>query len=136
MKGIYALLIFLEKDKALKIGMLGKIKFLKGFYIYIGSAQNSLEKRITRHFSQNKKIRWHIDYLLEYSEIKKVWIKENAIKSEECKTAQIFAKNFCFIPGFGASDCTCKSHLFYSKKEKEIEKILTNSEFRRYRVRG
>jgi len=132
MKGIYALLIFLVKNKTLQIGALGKIKFLKGFYIYIGSAQNSLEKRIARHFSQNKKIRWHIDYLLEYSEIKKVWIKENALKSEECKTAQIFAKSFCFIPKFGASDCACKSHLFYSNKEKEIEKILASLGFRVY----
>lgn len=135
MKGIYALFLFLKKQKSIKIGSLGKIKFPEGFYVYIGSAQISIEKRVARHFSRNKKIRWHIDYLLKHAEIKKVWVNENAHKSKECKTAKIFAENFYFVPKFGASDCSCKSHLFYSKNVKEIEKILTSLGFRRYRVR-
>ena len=100
------------------------MKFKKGFYAYIGSAQNSLEKRILRHFSKEKKMRWHIDYLLAHAKIKEVWIKENASKQEECETARIFAKTLSFVKGFGSGDCTCKSHLFYSENEKSFENLL------------
>lgn len=132
MKGIYALIIFLEREKSIEIGSLGKIKFQKGFYVYVGTAQNSLEKRIERHISKNKKIRWHIDYLLKHAKIKEIWIKKNAKKSEECKTARAFTKNFDFIPNFGSSDCSCKSHLFYSESEKEIERVLESRGFVKY----
>lgn len=131
MKGIYALIIWAEKQKTIKIGKLGKIKFPKGFYAYLGSAQNSLEKRIARHFLRNKKLRWHIDYLLSHAKIKEAWIKENAKRSEECRTAKIFAKILEPIAKFGASDCPCNSHLLYSKNKKEIEKVLKKLGFRK-----
>ncbi len=113
MKGIYVLILYLMRDKCLRIGALGKLKFQNGFYAYIGSAQNSLEKRIERHLSKRKKLRWHIDYLLEQGEIKEVWIKKNASRREECSIAEIFSTMFTPVRKFGASDCRCEAHLFY-----------------------
>jgi len=115
MKGSYILLIKLKANKIIKIGKLGKLFFKKGFYVYIGSAINNLEKRINRHLSKNKNYHWHIDYLLQKSEILEVYIKENNIK-EECKLAKIFNEKLEKIHGFGCSDCKCTSHLFYGKK--------------------
>ena len=64
MKGSYCLIINVEKDTKIKIGKkLGIINFKKGCYVYVGSAMNSLESRVKRHLSDNKKKHWHIDYL-------------------------------------------------------------------------
>ncbi len=125
------LIIKLHSPKSLEIGKLGKLKFRSGFYAYTGSAQNSLEKRIERHFSREKKLKWHIDYLLKHAEIEEVWIKENAEKREECNTAKAFAKNFSFIPKFGASDCSCESHLFFSHKKEKFRKLLKKLMFQK-----
>jgi len=118
MKGIYLLLIEVGKEISVRIGALGKIKFTPGFYVYIGSAQNNLEKRVSRHLSKNKKKFWHIDYLLGSScvHVKEVYIKENAKKEEECKIAEKLNKITAPINKFGCSDCSCISHLFKVNK--------------------
>ena len=90
MKGIYILLIDLSRSLKIRIGSLGEIYFEKGRYAYVGSAQNGLEKRIARHFSKEKKIFWHIDYLLEHGKIVDVFYKR-AGKSEECLIARKLA---------------------------------------------
>jgi Uri superfamily endonuclease len=115
MKGSYILLTESKENKVIKVGKLGKLFFKKGFYVYIGSAMNNLEKRICRHLNKDKKFHWHIDYLLEKAEILEVYLKENALK-EECKLANMFEEKLETIPNFGCSDCKCTSHLFYGKK--------------------
>ena len=65
MKGSYLLLIELKDKETIQIGKLGKIDFMKGFYVYIGSAINGLEQRINRHLRKEKKLHWHIDFLLK-----------------------------------------------------------------------
>ena len=120
MKGSYLLLIEMVNDKKIMIGSLGKIEFKRGYYAYIGSAMNSIEKRIERHLKKEKKMRWHIDYLLQEGEIKNIFYKESNEK-EECRIAASFLNaGFSYIKKFGASDCNCKSHLFYSEKENKI----------------
>ena len=77
--------IILKKDTKIKIGKkLGVINFKKGCYVYVGSAMNSLEARVKRHLSDNKKKHWHVDYFLlnENTEIKKVYTKESNEKLE------------------------------------------------------
>ncbi|MCK4902633.1 MAG: GIY-YIG nuclease family protein, partial [Thermoplasmatales archaeon] len=84
MKGSYILLIELENDSKIQIGKLGDILFKKGFYVYIGSALNGLEQRINRHLRADKKLHWHIDYLLKSAKVDSVYYKEND-QREECK---------------------------------------------------
>ncbi|OIO61606.1 DUF123 domain-containing protein [Candidatus Woesearchaeota archaeon CG_4_10_14_0_2_um_filter_33_10] len=124
MKGAYCLVIKLKKDSSIKIGALGTIKFKKGLYCYVGSALNSLEKRIQRHLSKKKKLHWHIDYLLmnKNTSIKKVFYKQSN-KKEEYKIAKFVLKNSTdLIADFGCSDCKCKSHLFMIKNYDFLEK--------------
>jgi Uri superfamily endonuclease len=133
MKGSYVLIIELKKNKEIKIGKLGNIPFRKGYYAYIGSALNNLEKRIKRHLKKVKNIHWHIDYFLKNSEIIEIYYKENT-SSEECSNADRFKQILSFIPEFGCSDCNCKSHLFYGEKKDlndvikklKCEKIIIN----------
>lgn len=121
MKGSYILILRLAESRKYKIGKLGTILFKKGYYAYVGSAMNSIEKRILRHLSKNKRFHWHIDYLLKISHIEDIFYKESERK-EECDIAAIMQKKFSSIPNFGSSDCSCKSHLFFStSRERFIE---------------
>lgn len=115
-KGVYCLIINLPKDKTIKIGKLGNILFKKGYYCYVGSALNNLEKRILRHKSKNKKIRWHIDYFLKYGKIIGT-IEIKTTKKIECKLSKKVNKlSDTHILKFGCSDCRCNSHLYYFNK--------------------
>lgn len=115
-KGSYIILGELKKDIHLKIGKLGNIFFKKGFYLYVGSAMNSLISRIKRHLRKNKKLRWHIDYIIPYFKNVKVLIINSKEKIECIISSEI--EKICdgYIKGFGSSDCKCKSHLYFFRK--------------------
>ena len=121
MNGTYLLVMTLPNDASVMVGKRGVINFKKGSYAYVGSALNGLDQRINRHLRNDKKIHWHIDYLLPYTEIVDIFYKENN-KREECKIARLLERNFTNIPSFGCSDCCCKSHLFYGFSE-EITQV-------------
>ncbi len=115
MKGIYALIVKIEKDTDITVGKLGEVSFKKGYYTYIGSALGSLKGRINRHLREEKRLKWHIDYLLTGGEINKIFIFETTERLE-CITARKVKKNLTPVKNFGSSDCSCESHLFYSKE--------------------
>ena len=124
MKGCYCLIISLDDEKTIKIGKkLGKITFNKGHYVYVGSAMNSLTARVKRHLSDEKKLHWHIDYLLKNAAITDVIYNESD-KKIECELSQCLAERANGIKGFGCSDCNCESHLHYFKNRKDaIESV-------------
>ena len=112
---------------------MGEVSFKEGDYIYIGSAKGCLEARLRRHLKKDKKIYWHIDYLLkdERTQISQIWTID---KKMECRTAEVFYQDpttEIIKKGFGSSDCKCVSHLFYIKNKERIEKILKEIGFSR-----
>ena len=117
-KGIYVLVISVDKHVIVNVGALGCVNFEKGLYAYVGSAQNNLEKRIERHLRKAKQRFWHIDYLLDNEAVRvlKVFYKQ-AGKLDEYKIAKRLSKRGIAISGFGSSDCKCKSksHMFWLK---------------------
>jgi Uri superfamily endonuclease len=124
MKGVYCLIIQIKKKIVLKIGKWGRIIFDKGNYVYVGSAQNSIENRLRRHFKKKKKKHWHIDYLLANKEaVVKKAVYKKARKIEECKIAYILSRFEEPVKGFGCSDCKCQSHLFRLKSLRNIKKL-------------
>ena len=115
--GVYSLIIKSNKNQKIKVGKLGRVNFKKGFYIYTGSSLNGLRKRIERHKRKQKKLFWHIDYLLanKHMKILQVFTIETR-KRLECKLNKIVSSlpgAQILIKGFGCSDCRCKTHLFY-----------------------
>ena len=110
-RGTYLLLVYLEQETEIKVGSLGRVKFLPGYYIYAGKHRVNLEKRLERHFSGKKRVRWHVDYLTtEVQPLCAYYFPEDA----ECRLATLLASQLSGIKGFGSSDCKCVSHLFYS----------------------
>jgi Uri superfamily endonuclease len=125
MKGVYCLLINCSKSQKLRIGRLGVIDFTKGFYLYIGSALNGIEKRVSRHLRKRKNKFWHIDYFLSsrYVYIDHVYCLESN-KKIECDIAEKVEAIAEPVSGFGSSDCKCRSHLFLLVTGKEVGKIF------------
>ncbi|MEW6592523.1 MAG: GIY-YIG nuclease family protein [Candidatus Hadarchaeota archaeon] len=113
MKGVYVLFSHAPYEFSLKISD-ENVTFKQGYYAYVGSALGGIEKRVGRHFSNEKKLHWHIDHFLLHAKAVDV-IAANTDERMECKVADGMAKVFQAVRGFGASDCNCESHLFYSK---------------------
>ncbi|TRO42827.1 GIY-YIG nuclease family protein [Candidatus Bathyarchaeota archaeon] len=113
LKGVYVLVIQLSKNAEIRVGALGKLPLNKGTHLYVGSAQNGLEKRVERHFIREKRRFWHIDYLLENPATRIVTVfYKKAPKTSECVIAEAIGKRGEAVAGFGCSDCRCRSHLF------------------------
>ncbi len=110
--GIYALLVWSD-EQDLDVGALGTLHFERGYYVYIGSAQRNLQKRVERHLRREKKLRWHIDYLLLHARILDFTAAKLTKPWEEI-VAQILQERYACVPHFGAGDSSAYSHLFYS----------------------
>lgn len=118
MKGVYVLILRMTDSKDICVGKLGKFHFKRGYYAYAGSAQGSGGvKRVTRHFSvaqrKNATRKWHIDYLLPHSEVICA-VFSPTDEAIECVVAKLIGEYSEALPGFGCSDCTCESHLFFT----------------------
>ena len=115
------LIISMKKSEKLDIGHLHNMhKYRKGYYVYIGSAMNSLVPRLNRHLSDEKKMHWHIDYLLKSPDCHIRDILFNISEERiECDLAESISKDGEEIPGFGCSDCSCSSHLIYFKRKRD-----------------
>lgn len=117
MKGIYVLILRMRESKDIRVGKLGRLHFMRGYYSYVGSARGSGgEKRITRHFNvahgKNPARKWHIDYLLPHSEVICA-VFSPTDEDLECVVAGTLSE-YSVIQGFGCSDCLCESHLFFT----------------------
>ena len=104
--------------ETIDIGRLGRFSFPKGKYIYTGSAKRGLNSRIDRHKRSDKKLHWHIDYLLETksAKITKVEVFEFQENGECALNQPIEGEHI--VSGFGSSDCRnkCISHLVFVGK--------------------
>ena len=127
MKGSYILVIELPEEQTMVIGGLKVVHFPSGYYAYVGSALSGLKSRLRRHLKRNKRLRWHIDYLLQKASINNIIICETEDRIE-CTIAQALNRKFDSIPGFGSSDCKCPSHLFFSTEgmKREIITMLNS----------
>ena len=122
-KGSYVLLISLPEDILITIGRLPVKHFGQGYYAYVGSAMSGLKARLDRHLRGNKKLRWHIDYLLQKASITGIIICETERKVE-CDIAQALQLQFDSVTGFGSSDCRCSSHLFFFADDVKMKPTL------------
>ncbi|WP_280771735.1 GIY-YIG nuclease family protein [Salipaludibacillus daqingensis] len=113
---LYAIKAIMTLDtNDVTIGKLGSFSFQNGVYVYVGSAKRNIQSRIERHIKQDKKFRWHFDYLRPFVDI--VEIQTYPGDEGECHLFHRLMKEYngrIPVKGFGSSDCKCTSHLFYT----------------------
>jgi len=116
--GRYVLVLRLSADVRLRVGSLGEVRLRRGLYAYVGSATGpgGLERRVRRHISKAKRLRWHIDYLTSRPECA---VEGVVLVSSEAQEADIVwalerAGASHPVEGFGSSDDPrSRSHLLY-----------------------
>jgi Uri superfamily endonuclease len=103
------------------VGQCGLLQLRPGWYLYVGSAfgPGGLAARVGRHLMLGKKPRWHIDYVRQYLEITAVWFNAETRQLEHEWAGYFLRHEACSVPlpGFGASDCRCETHFFYSNRQ-------------------
>ncbi|MBS4095451.1 MAG: GIY-YIG nuclease family protein [Sulfuricella sp.] len=109
----YQLHIHVAQPLRLQIGRFGEFEFPAGNYVYTGSARRNFEARVARHLRRDKRLRWHIDYLLAAPGVTVVEVARSG--EPECALNQATAGEV-LVAGFGASDCRrgCGSHLKFT----------------------
>ncbi len=115
MKGSYFLVIRLAGDRNVRTKA-REFPLRAGYYVYVGSAMNSLEKRVARHFSKEKKLHWHIDYLLREAELLRAYLIPSEERLEERLSLEVsrFGEP---VEGFGAGDVKVSTNLYRFGKE-------------------
>jgi Uri superfamily endonuclease len=126
MRGIYVVIAELPKAMDMQIGRRRRDHFEKGFYGYVGSALNGLEKRLARHLDKRKKLHWHIDYFLNVATVRAVVYAETS-KKKECLIAYALSGKLPSISNFGCSDCNCTSHLFFCQDLENLNEAVLHS---------
>jgi len=112
--GVYIAVFWLAQRRHIRVGRLGRFLFEPGFYLYVGSAQRNLLARLDRHGRRRKPLRWHIDYLSCHATMIGAMTVPGP-RTRECELARELSGRFDLaVPRFGASDCGCPGHLFYS----------------------
>ena len=118
-KGIYCL-VFKNPACTVSVGALGPVSFRPGWHVYVGSALGSgglarLERHVALSHTRNRRPKWHVDWLstnLHFS----LQATVHAVTGDrlECHLAEAIGGGI--VPGFGCSDCSCRSHLFFRRR--------------------
>ncbi len=116
MKGIYVLILRIEKEKSISVGKMGQFIFKPAYYAYVGSAMSGIQ-RLKRHLENIKKRsvknkHWHIDFIIPYCNSIGWFFAECSDPGKEEKLAICLSKKLNYVEGFGASDSRAPSHLF------------------------
>lgn len=106
----YQIIFDLPAPVQISVGRFGSFAFPAGRYCYTGSARRAFEARIRRHLAKEKRLRWHIDYVLTAPGVRIVEVRR--LTQPECAVNRQTAGEIV-VAGFGASDCraACGSHL-------------------------
>ena len=112
--GTYTLVFGLPAPATVEVGALGTREFPAGGYAYTGSAFGAGGfSRVDRHrrvAAGDHDVRhWHVDYLGGSPATRLEHVVRAPGRDVECAVARALADGP--VPGFGASDCDCDSHL-------------------------
>jgi endonuclease-3 len=122
-EGTYTLVVGLETAATVEVGALGTREFDPGWYAYTGSAFGPGGfARIRRHrelaAGERDTRHWHVDYLLGHPDAAVEAVATTPGVNVECAVSG--ALDGERVPGFGASDCVCDSHLVSARRRDDL----------------
>lgn len=126
--GSYILVLQLDVNCTIQVGRLGQFSLQPGYYLYVGSAlgPGGVAARVAHHQRTSQRSHWHIDYLRKHTSLIHVHVSYGPDRREH-EWAQWLARHTEIrapIAGFGASDCSCNTHLFFSPSLPQIDQLL------------
>lgn len=122
--GTYIVVLWLRTACETTIGRLATIRFPHGYYAYVGSAKGGLATRLHRHIHGASTRHWHIDYLRPQARVL-AWCAFAGNHYPECVLAHtLLSWGDVVCARFGASDCSCASHLLYYPHRADVTQAL------------
>ncbi len=125
--GTYALLLHARQAAHIRVGRLGRLKIVPGWYVYVGSAlgPGGLAARLNHHRKKARRPRWHIDYLRRRAEITAVFCAPEPVRREHqwAEALKSAPGASMPLPGFGSSDCRCTGHLFFFPRKPALRAL-------------
>jgi len=121
--GTYTLVLELPTATTIDVGALGTHEFDAGWYAYTGSALGPGGfARVDRHrevcAGDRDTRHWHVDYLLGDAPTRVEAVLRTPGADVECVVARALPDGP--VPGFGASDCDCATHLSSSPRRDDL----------------
>lgn len=119
--GTYTLLIELANDATVTVGAAGERPLSAGWYAYTGSALGPGGfARVDRHRrvakGEHDVRHWHVDHVLGHSVSALAAAVRSPELDAECPVARAVAEATEPVPGVGATDCDCGSHLAFATR--------------------
>jgi Uri superfamily endonuclease len=118
--GTYALILSCASNARIHVGRLRTMQLQRGYYVYLGSAlgPGGLRARIAHDRKPSPRPHWHIDYLRVHSRLHGIRFSYDARRREHqwARVMRTVRGAKIPLPGFGASDCDCRSHLYFFKR--------------------
>ena len=115
--GTYALVFHCAATFQASVGKLGQMEGAKGYWIYVGSAcgPGGLGARLRHHLKPSHRFHWHLDYIKAALQPLEIWATTDPEKREHAWASVFWGLrgSSCPMVGFGATDCTCRSHLIH-----------------------
>lgn len=119
--GTYLLLFAAAEPQICQVGRLGELAIQRGYYCYVGSAFGSggIQARVNHHSKISMRPHWHLDYVRPAFRLEEIWIvyEEHV---EHLWAEQLAANMSIPMAGFGSSDCSCRSHFYYSRHKPDL----------------
>jgi Uri superfamily endonuclease len=123
LRGIYTLIIRCSRPSRITVGRHLTVLLKRDLYLYSGSAlgrgSTSLQGRISRHLTRDKKHFWHIDRILSSDSTRVVLVVfAKTTRKMECKLNVALLKySGIGVPmkGVGSTDCRCESHFLITR---------------------
>ena len=123
--GTYALILRAHSWQTVQIGKCGSLKVEPGCYLYVGSAfgPGGIAARVAHHQREAHRPHWHIDYLRRVLPLTEYWFSFDPCHREHQWAEVAGGLRGASIPlaRFGASDCSCPSHLFHFSRPPAFE---------------
>jgi Uri superfamily endonuclease len=117
--GSYIVILRSNENRPVLIGACGQLQLRPGYYLYAGSAlgPGGLRARVGRHLAGTGRPRWHIDFLRQVTLPHGAWLHIGHDRQEHNWASALgnIADIEATTPGLGASDCSCTTHLFYTR---------------------
>lgn len=122
--GTYALILAASQACNLTVGKLGTLAVQPGYYIYVGSAfgPGGVRARVAHHRRVSPRPHWHIDYVRSVTSLHEIWYTYDTMRREHLWAHVLthWRQLSTPLPGFGASDCACNTHLYYAAESPSI----------------
>jgi Uri superfamily endonuclease len=125
--GTYALIFHCNRPHCARVGRLGNVFIATGYWIYVGSAfgPGGLRSRLAHHLSPSHRRHWHLDYIKAAMRPVEAWTTADTVKREHDWAVAVASIDGAKrpIPGFGASDCDCGTHLMHMPRLPDFKRF-------------